>query len=159
MNDVLPKPFTKEGLLNMLEKHLGHLKKIPESIDMVPNTASTMTHSTSGRSVKDENSPSESPSTISNWHSPGQFSGISPTTNGHFMPTVHTPTGFNMDHNGMQFQQPQTPLSAAPTRGVNHRRQLSEMSAGDELSSDPKRPRIYAQTNAAMNTMRRAQAG
>jgi len=26
MNDVLPKPFTKEGLLNMLEKYLSHLK-------------------------------------------------------------------------------------------------------------------------------------
>lgn len=26
MNDILPKPFTKEGLLDMLEKHLMHLK-------------------------------------------------------------------------------------------------------------------------------------
>lgn len=26
MNDVLPKPFTKEGLLTMLEKYLSHLK-------------------------------------------------------------------------------------------------------------------------------------
>jgi osomolarity two-component system response regulator SKN7 len=26
MNDILPKPFTKEGLLDMLEKHLFHLK-------------------------------------------------------------------------------------------------------------------------------------
>jgi osomolarity two-component system response regulator SKN7 len=26
MTDILPKPFTKEGLLNMLEKHLLHLK-------------------------------------------------------------------------------------------------------------------------------------
>lgn len=26
MNDILPKPFTKEGLLGMLEKHLIHLK-------------------------------------------------------------------------------------------------------------------------------------
>ncbi|KAI6124756.1 HSF-type DNA-binding-domain-containing protein [Pisolithus croceorrhizus] len=30
MNDVLPKPFTKEGLLDMLEKHLMHLKVIQE---------------------------------------------------------------------------------------------------------------------------------
>lgn len=28
MNDVLPKPFTKEGMLSMLEKHLLHLKQI-----------------------------------------------------------------------------------------------------------------------------------
>ena len=26
MNDILPKPFTKEGLLSMLDKHLTHLK-------------------------------------------------------------------------------------------------------------------------------------
>ncbi len=30
MNDILPKPFTKEGLLGMLEKHLMHLKVIQE---------------------------------------------------------------------------------------------------------------------------------
>ncbi|SNX84882.1 related to SKN7 - transcription factor [Melanopsichium pennsylvanicum] len=28
MTDILPKPFTKEGLLNMLEKHLLHLKAV-----------------------------------------------------------------------------------------------------------------------------------
>ncbi|KAG8949234.1 kinase-regulated stress-responsive transcription factor skn7 [Tulasnella sp. 419] len=27
MNDILPKPFTKENLFTMLEKHLGHLKQ------------------------------------------------------------------------------------------------------------------------------------
>ncbi|KAI0064513.1 hypothetical protein BV25DRAFT_1914227 [Artomyces pyxidatus] len=30
MNDILPKPFTKEGLLEMLEKHLMHLKVIQQ---------------------------------------------------------------------------------------------------------------------------------
>lgn len=30
MNDILPKPFSKEGLLDMLEKHLMHLKVIKE---------------------------------------------------------------------------------------------------------------------------------
>jgi osomolarity two-component system response regulator SKN7 len=30
MNDILPKPFTKEGLLGMLEKHLIHLKAIQQ---------------------------------------------------------------------------------------------------------------------------------
>jgi len=29
MSDILPKPFTKEGLLQLLEKHLNHLKKTP----------------------------------------------------------------------------------------------------------------------------------
>jgi len=42
MNDILPKPFTKEGLLGMLEKHLMHLKviqqmaKVPRSIGIPP---------------------------------------------------------------------------------------------------------------------------
>lgn len=35
MNDVLPKPFTKDGLLNMLEKHLIHLKTI-QKMDEIP---------------------------------------------------------------------------------------------------------------------------
>ncbi|KAI5997700.1 HSF-type DNA-binding-domain-containing protein [Pisolithus orientalis] len=38
MNDVLPKPFTKEGLLDMLEKHLMHLKVIQE-MSRVPRIA------------------------------------------------------------------------------------------------------------------------
>merc|ERR1712000_619225 len=30
MDDVLPKPFTRKSLLDMLEKHLMHLKKVPQ---------------------------------------------------------------------------------------------------------------------------------
>ncbi|KAI0344926.1 hypothetical protein BDW22DRAFT_1325847 [Trametopsis cervina] len=42
MNDILPKPFTKDGLLEMLERHLMHLKviqtmaKIPRSVGIPP---------------------------------------------------------------------------------------------------------------------------
>ncbi|KAI0784340.1 HSF-type DNA-binding-domain-containing protein [Abortiporus biennis] len=42
MNDILPKPFTKDGLLDMLEKHLMHLKviqtmsRIPRSVGIPP---------------------------------------------------------------------------------------------------------------------------
>ncbi|KAH0538525.1 hypothetical protein FGG08_004912 [Glutinoglossum americanum] len=52
MNDVLPKPFTKEGLLNLLEKHLGHLKE---------QKTATQTKSPAG-----------------SWHSPNQLAGVSP---------------------------------------------------------------------------------
>lgn len=31
MNDILPKPFTKDGLLGMLEKHLMHLKTLKQA--------------------------------------------------------------------------------------------------------------------------------
>ncbi|SDA06610.1 BZ3501_MvSof-1269-A2-R1_Chr4-2g06656 [Microbotryum saponariae] len=34
MNDILPKPFTKEGLLGMLEKHLIHLKVIQQMAEI-----------------------------------------------------------------------------------------------------------------------------
>ncbi|QRW16098.1 HSF-type DNA-binding domain protein [Rhizoctonia solani] len=42
MNDILPKPFSKEGLFEMLEKHLMHLKQIhqlgqfPRSVSIPP---------------------------------------------------------------------------------------------------------------------------
>jgi len=42
MNDILPKPFTQDGLLDMLEKHLMHLKviqqmaQIPRSVGIPP---------------------------------------------------------------------------------------------------------------------------
>ncbi|KAE8259512.1 hypothetical protein A4X13_0g967 [Tilletia indica] len=35
MTDILPKPFTKEGLLNMLEKHLIHLKTVSQ-MEQIP---------------------------------------------------------------------------------------------------------------------------
>jgi hypothetical protein len=53
MNDVLPKPFTKEGLLTLLEKHLGHLKE--------------------------QKPTSQAKSPASSWHSPNQLGGVSPT--------------------------------------------------------------------------------
>ncbi|CAD6884186.1 unnamed protein product [Tilletia laevis] len=36
MTDILPKPFTKEGLLNMLEKHLIHLKTVSQ-MEQIPH--------------------------------------------------------------------------------------------------------------------------
>jgi hypothetical protein len=34
MNDVLPKPFTKDSLLGMLEKHLLHMKRMQQMQEM-----------------------------------------------------------------------------------------------------------------------------
>ncbi|KAL5636853.1 hypothetical protein ACGC1H_000729 [Rhizoctonia solani] len=48
MNDILPKPFSKEGLFEMLEKHLMHLKQIhqlgqfPRSVSIPPMNDSHM---------------------------------------------------------------------------------------------------------------------
>jgi osomolarity two-component system, response regulator SKN7 len=59
MNDVLPKPFTKEGLLNMLEKHLQHLKKPLHGMDAmgVPQPVQPLAHTSAKQSMKDEDSP------------------------------------------------------------------------------------------------------
>lgn len=163
MNDVLPKPFTKEGLLGMLEKHLGHLKKMPNGMEpMVPHSASSIPQTSAAQSLKDESSPNQSPSTISNWQSPGHFQGISPTAAGPnpnpYMQHVHLGAGYGMEQSQIQFQQPHTPLSAP--RQAPHRRHVSDITGGDELNSDPKRQRIFAQQSAmAMNQMQRARPG
>ena len=161
MNDVLPKPFTKEGLLHMLEKHLGHLKKMPEGMDpMMPPSASSIAHGSAGQSLKDESSPNQSPSTISNWQSPGQFQGISPThTAGlnHYMQPMHQAAAYGMDQSPLQYQPPNTPLGAPGQ--TQHRRQISEVTT-DEYPNDAKRQRMYGQPNAIpMNPMQRGRPG
>ncbi len=165
MNDVLPKPFTKEGLLSMLEKHLGHLKKMPNGMPngmepMVPHSASSIPQTSAAQSLKDESSPNQSPSTISNWHSPGHFQGISPTAAGPnpFMQPMHHAGAYGIEHGQIQFQQAHTPLGAP--RQAPHRRQISEIAGGDELNNEQKRQRMFAQQNAmAMSHMQRARPG
>ena len=159
MNDVLPKPFTKEGLLQMLEKHLGHLKKLPDGMEaMMPHPGSSIAQGSAGQSLKDESSPNQSPSTISNWQSPGQFPGISPTTHTapphQFMQPMHPQPAYTIGQSPVEYQPPPTPLGA---RQNQHRRQISEMAGADEYSNDAKRQRMYAQPNGI--TMNQMQAG
>ncbi|KAJ7221632.1 HSF-type DNA-binding-domain-containing protein, partial [Mycena pura] len=51
MNDILPKPFTKEGLFEMLEKHLTHLTVIKEKIALQAGATSASTSSPDGSSL------------------------------------------------------------------------------------------------------------
>jgi len=88
MNDVLPKPFTKEGLLHMLEKHLAHLKKpvqmgMSQPTGMNPPPAvqpiQPLAHTSAQQSLKDEDSPAKSPASTNNWNSPmNTITGVSP---------------------------------------------------------------------------------
>ena len=157
MNDVLPKPFTKEGLLSMLEKHLGHLKKLPDGIEHTPHLGGpSMAQSSAGHSLKDETSPSQSPSLSSNWQSPGQF-GISPSgpTPPHpYMQSMH-PGSYSTEQSPVQYHPPQNALTGPP-RQMQHRRQISEIGVDDLGVNDPKRPRMYEQ-NIAMGQMSRPQ--
>lgn len=160
MNDVLPKPFTKEGLLQLLEKHLAHLKKIPEGMEAItPHLRSSMPQSSTTQSLKDESSPNQSPSTISNWQSPGgPFSAISPThavVSNQFMQSMQPTPPYGMEQSPLQYQPPQTPLSAP--RPSQHRRQISELIGADELGGDVKRQRIFTQPNPlALNPLQRS---
>lgn len=140
MNDVLPKPFTKEGLLTCLEKHLGHLKR----------------GAVGSRDVDD--SPIPSPAALStNWNSPAQLQGPSPVGS-HLSQEdyINAMRGqppqqqyMPLDGSGpYQAPGPHTPLGAGPQPGRAiasgaHRRQVSEMSGGDDGSGQQKRHQMY----------------
>ena len=143
MNDVLPKPFTKEGLVTMLEKHLGHLKKHPPGLD--PMGAPSAPLSGAKRSMKSEDSPVMSAGTASNWNSPGNIAGISPASNQPEDPhmfTVPNPPGAS----SYQIPAPlcSQPLMGAPSRPVQgsqprQRRSISDIAGGPPEMPDSKR--------------------
>ncbi|KAF7197350.1 Transcription factor SKN7 [Pseudocercospora fuligena] len=135
MNDVLPKPFTKEGLLAMLEKHLSHLKKGGAGIaDPMPPPLNS-----AKRSLKSEDSPATSPATASNWNSPNQFTGGSPSGSALAEePFIQPPYG--QAPMGAQMYAPPAPgqLVMPPQR-----RNINEISGGPDMQ-DPKRQQMYA---------------
>jgi osomolarity two-component system response regulator SKN7 len=146
MNDVLPKPFTKEGLLHMLEKHLAHLKKPIHQIEgMVPPQLLATTR----QSLKDEESPAKSPATASNWNSPGQIPGVSPvgsSVNEEFMNTVQGhPAAYSVNPMGANLAYNSSPQMSIPQRQQGlHRRQISDIAGGDEINNPAKRQQMYA---------------
>lgn len=160
MNDVLPKPFTKEGLLNMLEKHLGHLKKQPPGMEaMVAPPPSNM--SSAKRSLKSEDSPVTSPATNSNWNSPGgQHTGVSPAGStvqeDPYMQAVHNnagPAPFGVQApiqpQPMYQTSPSGPMAAPPRQPngpiqAQHRRGISDISGGAaDVGGNAKRQQMY----------------
>lgn len=139
MNDVLPKPFTKEGLLAMLEKHLQHLKK--GSMDAMPPPLNS-----AKRSLKTEDSPATSPATGSNWNSPNQLTGGSPAGSNlgedyvvpaaYGQPVLHAPTT-------QMYAPAQTSgLLQQPASAV--RRPIDSITGGPDLGGDPKRQQMYS---------------
>ncbi|GAM85606.1 hypothetical protein ANO11243_036130 [Dothideomycetidae sp. 11243] len=157
MNDVLPKPFTKEGLLSMLEKHLGHLKKSSQGVDHMARPSGIP--QSAKQSMKSDDSPATSPATVTNWNSPGNLTGISPASNND---DYSTPGVANMQQAAYSMHpapspqaltfgsSPQAPLrqafpGAPPSGGGGHRRHISEISGGaSDMGSDMKRQHMYA---------------
>lgn len=156
MNDVLPKPFTKEGLLHMLEKHLVHLKKEPARGEAM--VAPQPVQIARQLVLKEEDSPTKSPATTSNWNSPNGLPGVSPVTNNvpddyaqamqgapvqphgpYGVSPMQAPMGFGaspqVQMQARQQQQQQLP----PT----HRRQISDISGGDDMNNPAKRQQMF----------------
>ena len=146
MNDVLPKPFTKEGLISMLDKHLSHLKKNPAASMSPMDPPPAPLSAVSKRGTKLEDSPATSPATT--WHSPGHFSsGVSPASThpdesyynqGGFPGIQPTPPLYNSAP-GTAVGAPQRPLQ--PQQPA--RRNISDISGGPSDMGDAKRQQMY----------------
>ena len=164
MNDVLPKPFTKEGLLSMLEKHLSHLKKQPPGFSAMAAPPPPDALVSAKRSMKSEDSPVTSPATVSNWNSPGGLTGASPVASNHpddpYMHAMHNaagpspyavqaPMGSAPTFTPVQPPQmgapPRHPLPPGPVGPTPQmRRAISDISGGVVEMSDAKRQHMYA---------------
>ena len=150
MDDVLPKPFTRKSLLDMLEKHLMHLKAVGLGMDPVPQPAMapSVTHSSAAQSVGDASSPGQSPGgSLASWQSPGQFNGVSPihTQMHNQYATMQNNSSYDQPNPNSQYHSPQTPMSARmPSQqfAQPHRRQVSEMAGGQEMDGSAKRQRL-----------------
>ncbi|OJZ81224.1 stress response regulator/HFS transcription factor [Aspergillus piperis CBS 112811] len=172
MDDVLPKPFTRKSLLDMLEKHLVHLKTMPPGIE-APQSAAAVTmaaQSSAAQSVKEDSSPGQSPATsMTAWQSPGQFPGMTavapnvPQVQGQYIPAAPAAAAYAVDQNGVQYPAPAVALATtapAAVRPQPPRRQLSEMSSATENPNMAKRPRMYAhQAQPMVNPMQAARTG
>jgi osomolarity two-component system, response regulator SKN7 len=161
MDDVLPKPFTRKSLLELLEKHLSHLKKPHPGMEPPPSaTTSSVPLSSTGQSIKDDaSSPAQSPAgSIANWHSPVQYSGMSPIhtniTNQYaqmpnhspYSTSPHTPLTAGMPGVQQLQQCPPPPPQQQQQQQQQHRRQISEMSGGPtDMNGYSKRARVYGQ--------------
>lgn len=152
MDDVLPKPFTRKSLLDMLEKHLLHLKMMPATMEQQPPAAAVpmAAQTSTAPSIKDDSSPAQSPAaSMNNWQPSTQFQGIAavqPTVQQvqpQYVPTTPVTAPY-IDQNAIQYPASQAALNMTPTR-PQHRRQISEVSAAADGNTMAKRQRIYSQ--------------
>ena len=147
MNDVLPKPFTKEGLIAMLEKHLIHLKKPAHGeAAAIPAPVQALSHTPGRQSLKDEDSPGKSPATTSNWNSPNQVPGVSPVASvstEDYMSTIQPSPGLYVP-GSMQASMSYGPPPINARQANQHRRQISEISGGEDVQQvAQKRAQMY----------------
>lgn len=169
MNDVLAKPFTKDGMVRILRKHLPYLLKNPPppgstADDMppgvgqqgsgpppYPNSAGGMSMtqlagpaamSSAGAQIKFEGTPIQSPATTSSWHSPSQMAHASPTLeNGGYMNAVGSGSGMMITPGGTQ--RPQYATQVMAQVGTPTLGRMPEGLAGMADDRPEKRQRLY----------------
>lgn len=166
MNDVLPKPFTKEGLFAMLEKHLGHLKKQQPGMEFTVHRIAITLLMYFQQPVKDEDSPAASPATLStHWNSPsvsqlGPGTGVSPAASSLGNDDYR---GYGLDnalggpasmsapqtHGSLHFASTSPQQGSMAARQVGQgsvRRPISDIAGGEDyVSASGKRQQLYAQ--------------
>lgn len=100
MRDVLAKPFTKEGMIGKLRRHLASFMRNPPPPDALmdptcanggqpptpgpysnPNMTLPLSAASSSGMPKFETTPIQSPATSASWHSPAQLPHTSPNLN------------------------------------------------------------------------------
>jgi osomolarity two-component system response regulator SKN7 len=157
MDDVLPKPFTRKSLLDMLEKHLVHLKTASQGMEGAqPATPATMAGQSSAAqsvTIKDDSSPSQSPAAaMTAWQSPNQFQTMAAVPpNLQQVPGQYVPNpaaaAYAIDQNGVQYPAPPAVAMGPAVPGQvrpQPRRHISEISNGADTPNLAKRQRMYA---------------
>ena len=168
MNDVLAKPFTRDGMVRILKKQLRNMLRDPPppgalGDEMVPNGGviggpvgpgqafagagpigmgpmAGAPGLAAGGVVKFEHTPIHSPSTSASWHSPGQMTQTSPNmeTGGYLNAMGSGPGGMVLTPGGTQRPQ----YVGMPQGGSNLARLPDGLVHGDDRPE--KRQRLYA---------------
>ncbi|TDZ17308.1 Transcription factor SKN7 [Colletotrichum orbiculare MAFF 240422] len=142
LNDVLAKPFTKEGMLRILRKHVPHLLKNAPPDELAVGHGAAQLHAnnmsmpTMNPNVKFD-TPGQSPATTSSWHSPGQIHQPSPNV-------TNIETGYPMANTA---QMVMTPTSAQRPNFQSMPPGIQQMRVTDHMGADErpeKRQRLYA---------------
>ncbi|KAI4595731.1 kinase-regulated stress-responsive transcription factor skn7 [Pestalotiopsis sp. 9143b] len=131
MKDVLAKPFTKEGMISKLRKHLANLMRNPPQPTEVyvdqygngqpptpgpysnPAMSLPISAASSSGMAKFETTPVQSPATSASWHSPGQLPHASPNLN-HEQGYMAAGNGVQMGMNPGGPSQPRFPNTMLP---------------------------------------------
>jgi hypothetical protein len=119
MNDVLPKPFTKDSLLGMLEKHLLHLKQMQEVGSSMPSLTENQRLIESPPDSRHATHPDALPQSTSRDKSPENLS-VQFLHNQDYT-TVYRPSTGGLENTYPQQQQRRAPKSTGKRRTVGER--------------------------------------